>query len=173
MVGIDLPVFPDSHEAGVTEPVKHFLYPMVVDIRQFPGSKNFYFYQNGEGHFIFCITPYPSIEGTDRRASSVFLPDAGRRLIRLFPRLQNIKVRRTWRGLYPMTLDGIPIIDRIREVEGFYVAVGMCGQGLMLGPGVGINLAHLILHGTPIISENIFQFFSFYRDYTGSSEALR
>lgn len=173
MIGLDLPVYPDCHEAGVTEPVKHFLDPMVVDIRQFPRSKNFYFYQNFEGHFIFCITPYPPIEGTDRRATSSFLPDAGQRLIRLFPKLQNIKVRRTWRGLYPMTLDGIPIIDEIDEVEGFYVVVGMCGQGLMLGPGVAANLAHLILDGKPLLPEELFDYFSYYRDYTGCSEALR
>ena len=72
-----------------------------------------------------------------------------------------------------MTLDGIPIIDKIQEIGGFYVAVGMCGQGLMLGPGVAVNLGHLILRGKPIIPEEIFQFFSFYRDYTGCSEALR
>ena len=173
MVGIDLPVYPDCHEAGVTEPVKHFLNPMVVDIRQFPSSKNFYFYQNFEGHFIFCITPYPPIEGTDRRATSSFLPDAGQRLIQLFPKLQNIKVRRTWRGLYPMTLDGIPIIDEIEEVKGFYVAVGMCGQGLMLGPGVAANLAQLIVQGQPILPQELFDYFSYYRDYTGCSEALR
>ena len=173
MVGLDLPVYPDCHEAGVTEPVRHFLSPMVVDIRQFPRSKNFYFYQNLEGHFIFCITPYPPIEGADRRATSSFLPDAGQRLIRLFPKLQNIKVRRTWRGLYPMTADGIPIIDEIEEIKGFYVAVGMCGQGLMLGPGVAANLAHLILHGKPLLPEELFDYFSYYRDYTGCSEALR
>ena len=33
MAGVDVPVEPDSHEAGITEPVKHFLNPMVVDIR--------------------------------------------------------------------------------------------------------------------------------------------
>ena len=173
MVGIDLPVYPDSHEGGVTEPVKHFLYPLVVDIREFPRSKNFYFYQNLEGHFIFCITPDPPIEGTDRRATSSFLPVVGQRLIRLFPKLQNIKVRRTWRGLYPMTLDGIPIVDKIEEIEGFYVAVGMCGQGLMLGPGVAANLAQLISQGRPILPEDLFDYFSYYRDYTGCSEALR
>ena len=32
MVGTELPVYPDSHEAGVTEPVKPFLEPMIVDI---------------------------------------------------------------------------------------------------------------------------------------------
>ena len=72
-----------------------------------------------------------------------------------------------------MTLDGIPIVDQIQEVQGFYVAVGMCGQGLMLGPGIAVNLANMILNGKPIIDEKIFKYFSFYRDYTGHSEALR
>ena len=33
MCGLDVPVMPDSHEAGITEPVERFLEPMVVDIR--------------------------------------------------------------------------------------------------------------------------------------------
>jgi hypothetical protein len=53
------------------------------------------------------------------------------------PRLANIRVRRTWRGLYPMTPDGFPIVGWAKEVEGYLLAVGMCGQGLMLGPGLG------------------------------------
>ena len=173
MLGIDLPVYTDCHEAGVTEAVKRFLHPMVVDIRIYPNSKNFYFYQNSEGHFIFCITPDPPILGADRRATSAFLPDSGQRLIRLFPKLQNVKIRRTWRGLYPMTPDGVPIIDKIEEIEGLYVAVGMCGQGLMLGPGVAANLTHLILHRKPLLPQEIFDDFSSYRDYSGHSEALR
>ena len=71
MVGVDVPVEPDSHEAGITEPVKHFLNPMVVDIRpatdpRFGNSKNYYFYQNKFGRIIFCLTPNPSIKGTNR-----------------------------------------------------------------------------------------------------------
>ncbi|MFQ6094161.1 MAG: NAD(P)/FAD-dependent oxidoreductase [bacterium] len=173
MVGIELPVFPDCHEAGVTEPVTHFLDPLVVDIRKFQRSKNLYFYQNLEGHFLFSITPDPPIEGPDRRVCSTFLPEAGQRLIRLFPKLQNIKVRRIWRGLYPMTPDGIPIVDEIGQAKGFWVAAGMCGQGFMLGPGLALNLANLILKGAPLLPEAVFKDFSFYRDYSGFSEALR
>ena len=46
---LDAPVHPDSHEAGITEPVAPFLRPMVVDIRPAPGSKNYYFYQHKPG----------------------------------------------------------------------------------------------------------------------------
>jgi sarcosine oxidase subunit beta len=38
MAGVEVPVVPDSHEAGITEPVARFLKPMVVDIRPMQGS---------------------------------------------------------------------------------------------------------------------------------------
>jgi len=144
MAGLDAPVAPDSHEAGITEPVAHFLGPMVVDIRPADGSKNYYFYQHRPGAIVFCITPEPPIVGTDRRETSVFLPMIARRMVDLMPKLANVKVRRTWRGLYPMTPDGSPIVGRVREAEGYIYAVGMCGQGYMLGPGVGALLTHLV-----------------------------
>ena len=65
-------------------------------------------------------------------------------MIDLMPRLANIRVRRTWRGLYPMTPDGSPLVGWAREVEGFIQAVGMCGQGFMLGPGLGELLARMV-----------------------------
>ena len=165
MVGSDVPVTPESHEAGITEPVKRFLTPMVVDIRPSVGSKNYYFYQNREGKIIFCLTPDPPIIGTDRRETSVFLPQIARRMINLLPRLRNIKVRRTWRGIYPMTPDGNPIVGPIREIEGYFNAVGMCGQGYMIGPGIGELLARVVAErGTPR-DEEILQEFSLYRNF--------
>jgi sarcosine oxidase subunit beta len=137
MVGLEIPVVPDSHEGGISEPVARFLEPMVVDIRPGPGSKNFYFYQNAEGQVVFCITPDPPILGTDDRATSVFLPQVAKRMVGLLPRLSQLKVRRTWRGLYPMTPDGAPLLGWAPGVPGLYLAAGMCGQGFMLGPGIG------------------------------------
>jgi sarcosine oxidase subunit beta len=60
------------------------------------------------------------------------------------PRLANLKVRRTWRGLYPMTPDGAPIVGRSESLAGYVDAVGMCGQGYMLGPGVGALVARVV-----------------------------
>ena len=173
MMGVKLPISPDSHEAGVTEPVKPFFKPLVVDTREAPGSKNFYFYQEIDGHIVFCMTPEPIIPGFNRDSTSNFLPLAARRLINLFPKLKNIKVRRVWRGLYPMTPDGVPIVDKVRETAGFYLAVGFCGQGFMLGPGIALNLVSLITKGKPLLPEDIFKSFSLYRDYTLTSEALK
>lgn len=146
MAGLKVPVTPDSHEAGISEPVQPFLRPMLVDIRPTEDSANYYFYQHATGQVVFCITPYPSIEGTDRRETSVFLPQVSRRMVDLVPRLRHLRIRRTWRGLYPMTPDGFPIVGEAPELAGFVYAAGMCGQGYMLGPGLGSLLVRIV-HG--------------------------
>ncbi len=165
LVGTDLPVYPDSHEAGVTEPVQHFILPMIVDIAPDENSDNYYFYQNLAGNVVFCITPRPQRWGTDRRSTSEFLPMVIPRMLNLYPRLRNLKVRRLWRGLYPMTPDAKPIVGFDRDVEGLFHAVGMCGQGLMLGPGLAEIIAQAIVEGRQ--DAEIFADLSPYRDYSG------
>jgi len=170
MININLSVIPESHEAGITEPVKKFFNPMVVDIRPaidnvFGNSKNYYFYQNNEGKIIFCLTPEPSILGKDRRETSSFLPQITKRMISLMPRLKNIKIRRTWRGLYPMTPDGNPILGIVEGIDGYINAVGMSGQGFMLGPGIGELISRLIRNKLSPQDKEILNDFSFTRDY--------
>ena len=165
MVGTKLPVYPDSHEGGVTEPVKPFLEPMIVDIEPDEYSDNYYFYQSKEGSVIFCITPRPKRMGTDIRSTSEFLPMVVPRMLNLYPRLQNLKVRRIWRGLYPNTPDGKPIVGYDKEVQGMFHAVGMCGQGLMLGPGLAEIIAQAIAEGQE--DQEIVAELSLYRDFRG------
>jgi sarcosine oxidase subunit beta len=172
---LDLPVFPDCHEAGISAPVQPFLDPLVVDLRPGPGghSANFYFGQNAHGQIIFCYTPEPAIVGMDCDATSEFLPHVAQRLIDLIPRFKDLVIRRTWRGLYPMTPDGLPIMDTIREIQGMYVAVGMCGQGFMMGPGVGLNMAAVVAEGKPVMPSELWKEFTLYGDFTGKKEALK
>jgi sarcosine oxidase subunit beta len=165
--GLDVPVRPDQHEGAVTEPVARFLEPMVVDIRPADGSANYYFYQHATGQVIFCITPNPSLWGFDTRETSGFLPMTARRMVDLVPRLANLRVRRTWRGLYPMTPDGFPIVGWTREVEGCLLAVGMCGQGFMLGPGVGELLARMVRKTVTKQDEEVLTYISPYREFKG------
>ena len=176
-IGINIPLEPESHEAGITEPVKNFFSTMVVDIRpcadpRFGDSKNYYFYQNKEGKILFCLTPNPNISGIDRRETSSFLPQISKRMIQLLPRLKNIKIRRTWRGLYPMTLDGNPIIGKVDEIEGYINAVGMCGQGFMLGPGLGEVLSRLLTEKVTSRDKEILETLSWTRDF-GIEEELK
>ena len=149
MAGVNIPVRPDMHEAAVTEPVERFLEPMLVDIRSEGPSGNYYFYQTATGQIVFCITPSPQLWGADIDHTSSFLPLCAGRMVRLYPRLASIKVRRTWRGMYPMTPDGQPIVGYSDEAENLLLATGMCGQGFMLGLGLGNLLAGLLADGAP------------------------
>ena len=167
MIDADIPVFPDSHEAGITEPVKQFMTPMIVDIRAESRSHNYYFYQTVDGQVVFCITPSPSYIGKDIDNTSEFLPLVVRRMLELYPRLRNIRVRRTWRGLYPMTRDGFPIVDYAKGTSNMLHMVGMCGQGLMLGPGLGQIVAETIVDNQKEKYQFVFDRFSLYRDFSG------
>jgi sarcosine oxidase subunit beta len=148
LVGEELAVRTDLHEAAITEPVAPFLEPLVVDVRPGPGSANAYFYQSARGQVIFCLTPDPPLWGDDLRPTSGFLPQAARRLLAVMPRLRHLRVRRTWRGVYPMTPDGSPLVGASTTVEGLIHAAGLCGQGFMLGPGVGSLVARLATGAT-------------------------
>lgn len=171
MLGLDIPVVPDSHEGGITDAVQHFFDPMIVDLRPAENSKNYYFYQRPEGQVIFCITPEPPIVGTDSRATSVFLPQVTQRMLDLFPRMKNLKVRRTWRGQYPATPDGFPILGETK-LEGFYLAVGMCGQGFMLGPGIGKLFARLLSNSLSDDDNDNLKSLSLYRNF-GAEEKFK
>jgi sarcosine oxidase subunit beta len=175
MTGLYIPVKPDSHEAGITAPVEHFLDPLVVDIRPGKDGKtaNFYFGQVKSGQIIFCYTPSKLFIGTDRDETSEFMPVIAKRMVELVPRFRNLLVRRVWRGLYPMTPDGVAIVDKVEEQPGMYLGVGMCGQGFMMGPGVAINLVKLITTGKPDLPEDVFDTLSFKRDYGSKVEALK
>ena len=49
----------------------------------------------------------------------------------------------------------------------------MCGQGFMLGPGLGRNMAELITTGHPLIPEDVFDTLGFQRNFSGpDKEAL-
>lgn len=170
MVGIDIPIKPDNHEAGITEPVARFFQPMIVDLRKSPGSANYYFYQNNEGQVVFCITPDPPILGVDNDSTSDFLPLCTRRMVQLYPRLRNLKIRRTWRGQYPMTPDGFPIVSKTREIPNLLNAVGMCGQGFMLGPGLGELLCRMIADKQTEDDLKMLKSFDQYRDFSGMEQ---
>ena len=95
-------------------------------------------------------------------------------MVSLVPKLGNLLVRRIWRGCYPMTPDAIPIIDRAPHVEGLTLAVGMCGQGFMMGPGVARNVTSLIVNDRPALPPEVHACFSYQRDFHAArKEALK
>ena len=175
LINLDFPVEPDSHEGAITEPVQRFFGPMIVDLRELKDpatqdSANFYFYQNNEGQVIFCLTPKHLMKGNDSAATSIFLPQVAKRMVTLFPKLANLKVRRTWRGQYPMTTDGFPIVGETKKFPNFINAIGMCGQGYMIGPGLGELLTRIVTCKLTEDDIDVLQHFNLYRKFSGTEQ---
>jgi len=72
-----------------------------------------------------------------------------------------------------MTPDGVAVCGKAPGVDGFYLAIGMCGQGFMMGPGVGANMSSVITKGKPVMDPEAFQLLSPTRDFYKSKEKLK
>ncbi|MBN2092735.1 FAD-binding oxidoreductase [candidate division KSB1 bacterium] len=165
MIGLDLPVEPERHEAAITEPIEFMKVPMVVDYRK----DGCYFVQRLTGQFIGCYTPDEKIPGHSLNSTFEFMTEMPRRMMRLMPMLKDISIIRQWSGSYSMTPDGNPIIGETK-IPGFYICVGMCGHGFMFGPALGEFMAHHILTGTwPINMDE----FACNRNFIKGKEALK
>ncbi len=145
MANLDIPIYPERHEAMITEQMERFFDMMIVDYR----PDGCYFNQKwGKGSIIGCYTPIPNVPGHDLGTSFEFGKEMGRRIGRIIPKLRNTKIIRQWSGSYEMTQDGNPILDS-SDVDGFWVVGGMCGHGFMLGPEIGWIAATYISEGNP------------------------
>jgi sarcosine oxidase subunit beta len=141
-LGLVLPLYPERHEAVITERIPKFFEPMVVDYR----PDGCYFHQLMSGQIIACYTPVPNVPGIHEDVSFEFLPQVAWRMRRLIPDLKNAAFLRSWSGSYTMTPDGNPIVDE-SSIEGFYIASGMSGHGFMFGPAIGKHLAQFMTTG--------------------------
>ena len=145
LLNIDIPIYPERHEAIITEPIDRFFDMMIVDYR----DDGCYFNQKiHKGSIIGCYTPKPNVPGLDLGASFEFVKEMGRRMARLIPKLDNVKIMRQWSGSYEMTPDGNPILDQTR-IHGFWIVGGMCGHGFMLAPEIGWLAAEYVVNGKP------------------------
>jgi sarcosine oxidase, subunit beta len=140
-LGLDLPFYPERHEAVITERIPRIVGPMLVDYRK----DGCYFQQLLTGQIIGCYTPDPNVPGIRHDSSCGFLIEMAKRMVRLVPELEKASILRHWAGCYTMTPDGNPIVDQT-PINNLYVASGMSGHGFMFGPGLCKHLAHYMIH---------------------------
>jgi sarcosine oxidase subunit beta len=146
MVGIDLPVQPLRRMLVPTEPFDRISHasPMTVDM-----ATGFHFRPEGLGLLMAWADPEekPGFHTDfDRR----FVEKILTRGVHRFPVLEEAEVNpsRGWAGLYEITPDHHPVLGKVPELEGFYVATGFSGHGVMHSPATGKIMADLILKGT-------------------------
>ena len=144
MLGVSIPTHPVRHQIMVSEPLAPFLKPMVVTLRD-----GFYMSQGPRGELVGGVTE-PEPHGDDfRKSGSQFCRQMSSRIVGLFPRLSCARMMRQWGGLYDMSPDANPILDRVPGVGDAFVACGYSGHGFMISPAVGEFMSCIILGKNP------------------------
>ena len=137
MAGVAMPVTTSPLQAAVTEPVRPFLWPVIVS-----GTLHVYVSQTDRGELVFgaSVDPFPSYS---MRGSLEFTEELAGHVLELMPSIASVRLLRQWAGLCDMTPDYSPIMGKT-QVEGFYVDVGWGTYGFKAGPVAGETMAQLI-----------------------------
>lgn len=150
-LGIDIPTKPQRHEILVTEALKPYLNPMLVDL-----SNGLYASQAMRGEIVGGIS-YPHVDGHSQESSLDFSTTFAKALLRLLPQLSGVNMLRQWAGSYDIAPDGRPILGRAGGFENFYVSCGYTGHGFMIAPMTGQLIAELITGRKPSLPIDSFR----------------
>ena len=138
LVGEDIPVTSERHQALVTEPVAPLFDCMVMSF-----ARSYYVQQTPHGSFVMGIGPHeePSF---NFNSSWQFLEKNCAVMCEALPVLRKLKVVRQWAGQYDLSPDCNPVIDEAEQAKGFWSVCGFSGHGFMVGPRIGILVANKI-----------------------------
>jgi len=137
--GIELPVKPERHEILVSEPLKPFLDPMLVDL-----STGYYINQDMRGELVGGLGTHAE-ESMQWGSSLEFAREFAKQTVRLLPRMGPVRVLRQWAGSYDKTPDAKPILGVAATGPSNLVqANGFSGHGMMISPMVGQLVAQLV-----------------------------
>ena len=158
MAGVELPVEPLRRMLVPTEPFDGFPHtaPMIIDM-----SNGFHFRPEGMG-FLMAWNDPDETPGFKTDFEPAFIEKILTRAASRVPIFESVAVnpKRAWAGLYEMTPDHHPILGPVREVEGFFLANGFSGHGVMHAPATGRILSDLILTGKSNLVETTLLGFS-------------
>jgi D-amino-acid dehydrogenase len=113
-----------------------------------------------------CVTPFAEIlrvagtlelTGFDRRVNRRRVEGIRRAAARYLPETAGVAPLRLWRGLRPLTPDGLPFIDRLMHLDNVLVAAGHCMMGITYGPATGKLVAQLIAGDEPLTDPRPFR----------------
>lgn len=148
MAGVQLPTESYRHQIFVTEPLEYFFPFMAISF-----SGNFYMRQALHGQFIMGQGDKDEKPGINENVTFRFEKEMARKMTKIFPFLENVRILRHWSGEYNMSPDAQPILGKSDKIDNFYYAIGFSGHGFMLAPAVGEAIAELIVFGKTIHSD--------------------
>jgi sarcosine oxidase subunit beta len=144
MLGIPLPIETHLLQAMVTEPIKPLLNTVVVYVS--PGHGEAYISQSDRGGLVMGghLDGFPSYTREGRWDR---LEDVASAAVELLPQIAGLRILRQWAGTNDMTMDGSPIMDRLKY-DNVFVNAGWCYGGFKAIPASGAAFAQFLATGT-------------------------
>ncbi len=136
LVGEEIPVYPERHQALVTEPVAPLIDCMVMSF-----SRSYYVQQTPHGSFVMGIGPREA-PSHNFQSSWQFLEQNCAVMCEALPILRRLRVVRQWAGQYDLSPDRHPVIDEAQHCRDFYTVCGFSGHGFMVAPRIAILVAN-------------------------------
>ena len=142
---IALPLSPVRHQVALATRPPELLptHPIVGDIAQSfsfrPESPTLTMIGFGEDAV--------ELDNYDEGIDPATAADNMARLARRMPLMADSYIRGGWSGLFTVTPDWHPILDKVPGIDGLFCAVGFSGHGFKLAPAIGRAMAELALEG--------------------------
>jgi sarcosine oxidase subunit beta len=143
MVGLDVPIQPLRRQIFVTAPLADLAHPIPLTVEF---SSSLYMHRESGGVLLGMADPSDAPGYVDSVNWEWMSTVVERGLARL-PILEKASIRAAWAGLYEDTPDKHPILGTVDGVEGFVMAAGFSGHGVMHSPATGELIAELITDG--------------------------
>ncbi|MGE5701045.1 MAG: NAD(P)/FAD-dependent oxidoreductase [Clostridia bacterium] len=93
----------------------------------------------------FLIGSSRQFVGFDTKVDLDVVRCMARRATRFYPKIGDFNIIRTYCGLRPWTEDHLPIVSRVEEVPGFFIAAGHEGDGISLAAVTGKLVSELLM----------------------------
>lgn len=133
-----------------------YVVPMVMDYMPGSGEEGLYFRHEGRDQLIAGLhtndlLDVPSEDPDDylRSADQEYVDEVASRLAERLPGLTDMGVQGGWAGLYPVSLDGFPIVGPHASRPTVVAATGLSGIGIHISPAIGMLVAEWIVYGEP------------------------
>ncbi len=148
-LGVDAGLSTVRHQVLVLSRGAHLSHPTVGDVvGGFSGR------MDAPGLSLVALGEDPDSAGPDRYERGVDRDATERGLAAAASRIAGMEragLVRGWSGLFTVTADWHPIIDRVEGMDGLYLAVGFSGHGFKLAPAVGRAVAEMVAGSSPAI----------------------
>ncbi len=147
MIGLKLPIRTFPLQAGVTQPLKPFLDPLISSTQH-----HVYLSQTARGEVVIGggSDPYPLYS---TRSTLAMKEEWMTGTLELFPFLAEVKILRQWAGMTDMTPDYSPVMG-LSPVRNYYLDAGWGTWGFKATPICGKTNAELLATGkTPELIE--------------------